>query len=94
MYFPSQFVRQHRVDHPVTLETGLACEGRRYNANREVTFACPWRTRMTRMMMRFVDDLQRLGREGGGQFFSDRLFDTHAARNPKGQPDNVVAGVG
>jgi hypothetical protein len=46
------------------------------------------------VMMRFVDDLQRLGRKGGGQFFSDRLLDTHAARNPNEQPDNVVAGVG
>ena len=94
MYLPRQFVCQHRVDHPVTLKTGLTCEGRRYHADREVTFACPWRTGMTRVMMRFVDDLQRLGREGGDQFCSDRLFDTHAARNPKEQPDNVVAGVG
>jgi hypothetical protein len=34
------------------------------------------------VMMRFVDDLQRLGREGGGQFFSDCFFDTHTAHKP------------
>jgi len=87
-----KFIGQNRIDHTVTLQPGLPREDRRNHAHGEVALARSRRTSMARMVMGVIDDFQDFGREGGGQFLFDDLFDAHSARHSQLQVRNLTGG--
>lgn len=59
----SEFIRQYRVDHAVTIETRFASKRVGHNDDAEMTFARSRRGGVRGMKMRLVHDLQNIGRE-------------------------------
>jgi hypothetical protein len=84
MHRPAQFLGQRGMDAALALDTRNAFERRRHHADMEMGLADSAvgarRAGMAGMTAAFVGDVQRLGREGGGQFLANGMGDAHAGR--------------
>lgn len=74
-----EFTRQRRVDHAVAFEPALSAERIRHDIKAKVRFASRPVPGMPRMQMRFVFDVQALGRESRNQFCRDDVLHSHFA---------------
>jgi hypothetical protein len=80
MDLAGKLLRQHFVDHAVTLDPRLAGEACRHHFNAEMAFAGLGRAGVAGMAMRVVDDFEYLRREGLSQLFRDLMFNAHLRR--------------
>jgi len=70
---------QRGIDHAVAFEPALPTEGFRYDIKPVMALAARPVSGMSFVQMRFVFDMQALGRESRQQFCRDDVLHSHAA---------------
>jgi ribosomal protein L11 methylase PrmA len=80
-----ELLGQNPVHQTVALDPALAFEGRGYDVDTKMCLSFRAMTGMADMEMRFVDHLQTVGRQGGGELALDLGLDGHAANDNCGE---------
>jgi hypothetical protein len=73
-----EFAGKRRVNHAMALEAALSVERRRHDIKSEMSFTAGPVPGMAYVAMRFVLDVQALGRKGYTQLFGDQIARLHA----------------
>jgi hypothetical protein len=90
-----ELVRQRRVDHAVAFEPGLSAEGFRHDIETEVRLTARPMPGMALVQMRFVFDVQAIGRESRNQPGRYDVLHSHgqARSSQTRRGDNKTLGV-
>ena len=77
MHPTGKLLRQRRIDHAMPLQAALSAEGFGHNIKTEVGLAAGPVAGVALVLVRFIFDMQTLGREGLLQFFLDYVLGSH-----------------
>ena len=73
-----ELARERGIDHAMALQPALSAEGLRHDIKPEMSFAAGPVAGMAFVPMRFILDMETLGRESAAQLFRDQIACMHA----------------
>ena len=78
---------EHRIDHTMALDPALSAKGFRHDIESEMSLAAWPVARMAFVAMRFILNMEALGRESVAQLFRDQIVCVHGmSMNSKWKP--------
>jgi hypothetical protein len=87
MHAAGKLARQRRIDHAMALDPALPAKGFRHDIKPEMSLAAGPVAGVTFVPMRFILDMEALGRESVAQLFRDQIAGVHGkSMIPKSMP--------
>jgi len=77
MHAAGKLAGEHRIDHTMALNPALSAKGFRHDIESEMSLAAWPVARMAFVAVRFILDMEALGRESVAQLFRDQIACMH-----------------